>query len=501
MFSMDRHRLAKAACTLVAALTVAACGSAASPAGPADGTSSPTPSVVAPSSMPTVDDPDPDDWARLEEIYQLMDDLGPSLWAGWGEGHPPLLLESETADFLVGHPAPPDGFATVPGLTVAGEPVATRAGHLVPGIGVQLIGDRLGVALLPRDRLQAFIDEILGAGVVALDDVQYVRWAAHEAFHVFEMTSMGGEPPSFGFDGNEMETAGVLAETEGFAEHLADEAMLLKRALETQTDADLRAAVDAFLDAREQRRASLPAEVGGFELAVEWSEGLARYTDVRLLQSAAADYRPAAAFAALGASYPEPDTTWADAIHWLDDLSSVPGTVRDRYYELGAAQAYLLDRLMPGWHARALPDGESLESLLRTGLTAAGAGTPVSLRALAAVDLAVADHEYRVAVADDPEAWTRGLSGVDDLGPLDGLLFAFPEPVEARFFMKGASMPLDIAFFDPAATCVQIVTMPLCSADPCPTYGPRSPYRWAIEAPAGTLAGLAEGDRLTPPAR
>lgn len=141
------------------------------------------------------------------------------------------------------------------------------------------------------------------------------------------------------------------------------------------------------------------------------------------------------------------------------------------------------------------------ESLLQAGLAAADAGTPLTLRAVTAVDMAVADHEYRVAVADDPEAWTRGLSDVDDLGPLDGLLFAFPEPVDAKFFMKGASMPLDIAFFDAAGTCMNVVTMPLCVAETCPTYGARSPYRWALEGPAGTLTGIAEGDRMTVPAR
>lgn len=494
----DRHWLAKAACCL-ALLAIAGCTSVPAPAGSPDGTSSAAPSA-APASVPTVDGPSADDLARLEEVYHLIDGLGPSLWTGWGEDHAPFLLESDTADFLVGHRAPPEGFVPVPGLTVGGEPVATRAGHLVPGIGVQPIGDQLGVALLPRDRLQAFVDELLGADVVALDDVQYVRWAAHEAFHVFELNSVGGELPRFGFEGNEMEMGGVLAETDGFADQLADEARLLKRALETQTDAELRAAVDTFLRGREQRRATLPAETGGFEQAVEWSEGLARYSDVRLLQAAASDYRPSPAFAVLGVSYPEPDATWADAIHWLDDLSSVPGTVRDRYYELGAAQAYLLDRLMPGWHPRALPGGESLESLLRAGLAAADAGTPPTLRALRAVDLAVADREYRVAVADDPAAWTRGLAGVDDLGPLDGLLFAFPEPVEARFSMKGASIALDIAFFDAAGACLGVVPMPRCATDPCPTYGARSPYRWALEGPEGTLAGIAEGDRMIAPA-
>jgi hypothetical protein len=85
---------------------------------------------------------------------------------------------------------------------------------------------------------------------------------------------------------------------------------------------------------------------------------------------------PSAAFVALGAKYAEPEETWQAAIAWLDDLSSVPGTVRERYYELGAAEAYLLDRLMPGWQPRAFPGGESLEVLLAAALAAREQGLP-----------------------------------------------------------------------------------------------------------------------------
>lgn len=492
-----RRRLALT-CLLPILVTLAACTAPPQPAAGASGTTVPTPGIT-PAPTPTVDELITDDWARLEEVWHLLEQAGPGVWAGWGTNLPPLLLESETADFLVGHASPPAGFAGIPGLTVADRQVYGRVGHLAASIGVQQIGDRLGVVLLPRDRLQTLLDEALGPGVVVLDDVQYVRWAAHEAFHVHELTSMSGDLPRFDFEGDEMELVAALASTEGFAERLADEGRLLMQALATQTDAELQKAVARFFAARAQRRAVLPPEVGGFEQAVEWTEGLARYSDVRLLQAAASGYQPSPPFAALGMHYPEPDVTWADAIRWLDDLSSIPGTVRDRYYELGAAQAHLLDRLMPGWHTRALPGGESLEALLQAGLAAADADTPTVLRALAVVDLAVAGRDYRVAVADDPEAWARGLAGVHDLGPLDGLLFAFPAPTAAEFFMKNAAMALDIAFFDAAGACVRVVTMPLCANDPCPAYGAPSPYRWALEAPAGTLAGLAPGDRMTVP--
>jgi uncharacterized membrane protein (UPF0127 family) len=381
----------------------------------------------------------------------------------------------------------------VTGFEVAGAPVLRRPGHLAPSIGVQLLGDRLGVALLPRAELQSFLDDLLGAGVVHLDDVQYVRWAAHEAFHVHQLEQMAMGLPRFGFAGDEMELAARLGQLDSVTSGLADEARLLRAALDARDDTELREEASVFLAARESRRANGPGDVAGFERAVEWSEGLARYTDVQLLEAAGSDYEPSAAFSALGAEYAQPDQTWQAAIAWLDDLSSVPGTVRDRYYELGAAQGYLLDRLMPGWQPRAFPGGESLEGLLGAALRAGAQGVPAALRSLGIADLRLGDKAYVVAVADAPDEWSRGLAGVDDLGTIDGLLFAFAEPVEAAFFMRGATIPLDIAFLGADGRCLAVHTMTLCAADPCPTYRAPAPYRWALEAPAGELAEIAEG--------
>jgi uncharacterized membrane protein (UPF0127 family) len=440
------------------------------------------------------------DLARLEEAWRLVETHGPELWDGWGRERPPLLLQIGDADYLVGHPSPPDGFEPVAGRAVAGRPVLRREGHLARGIGVQQLGNRPGVALLRRADLQAFLDDVLGARVVSLDDVQYVRWAVHEAFHVYQFERFAMDLPRFGFEGDEMEEVARLEGLDGFARRLDDEGRLLRAALAAKDDRDLRLKLGAFLAERESRRASAPSGVASFEQAIEWSEGLARYTDVKVLQAAGRDDAPSSSFSALGAGYAEPEETWQAAIAWLDRLSSVPGTLRDRYYELGAGQAYALDRLMPGWQARAFPGGESIDSLLESGLAAADLGIPPTLRTLGVLDVRVADRMYRVSVADDAASWTRGLAGVDDLGPLDGLLFEFPGPVDARFSMQGATIPLDIAFFDAGGACLRVVKMPLCGSDPCQAYGSPAPFRWALEVPAGSLAGARPGDRLTVPA-
>lgn len=121
---------------------------------------------------------------------------------------------------------------------------------------------------------------------------------------------------------------------------------------------------------------------------------------------------------------------------------------------------------------------------------------PPLLDGLELTPVTIGSLELMVAIADTPEARSRGLAGTEDLGPLDGMLFVYEEPVDTGFFMRGVAMALDIAFVDADRRILSVLTMPLCPEDPCPTYAPSSPYRWAIETPAGGLSGVAAGDQV-----
>ena len=483
---------------MVAAAMITGCATAASP----DQTSVATPVVtpataVAPGTPVIADAPTGDDWARVGEAVHLLETGAPDVWVGWGDEVPVMLLEAGNSDWLTPSAAGVDGLDVVRGLDVEGRQVYRRAGRLVPGIGVQELPSGFAIAMLSKPEMQALIDRTLGAGAVNLDDVQYVRWITHETFHAFEIRAMSGDLPRFGYGGDEMDMIGRLTATPGHLDGIVREGELLLAALDAEGEAATIDAVRRFLEARTARRLSGGQDVEGFERAVEWAEGLARYADTRLLQAAGSGYTPTPEFAGIGARYPSPEAAWSDAVQWLADLRTVPGTLRDWYYELGAAQAYLLDRLMPGWHTRALPGGESLEALLSEAVARAETGVPAGLRAFPIASVRLGGQAMHVAVADTPDGWTRGLEGVRNLGPVDGLLFAFPEPVDAEFFMRGALIPLDIAFIDPESRVAAVAAMPLCAVDPCPTYRSPIPYRWALETPAGGLANTIAGDRLT----
>lgn len=103
---------------------------------------------------------------------------------------------------------------------------------------------------------------------------------------------------------------------------------------------------------------------------------------------------------------------------------------------------------------------------------------------------------YTVAVADTNDRRRRGLMGVEDLSPLDGMLFVFDEEAVRSFWMKDTLLPLDIAFFDAAGVLVHRTSMVTCPDGDCPTYSSEEPARYALEAPAGSLAGLAADARL-----
>ena len=113
-------------------------------------------------------------------------------------------------------------------------------------------------------------------------------------------------------------------------------------------------------------------------------------------------------------------------------------------------------------------------------------------------EVGVDGETWTVAIADDSDERARGLMAVDDLGDLDGMLFVFDGPASVAFWMKDTLIPLDIAFFGADARLTEVMTMPVCDADPCPTYRSSRPALYALEAPAGELVELAEQAVLEP---
>ncbi|MCJ7726565.1 MAG: DUF192 domain-containing protein [Acidimicrobiia bacterium] len=120
------------------------------------------------------------------------------------------------------------------------------------------------------------------------------------------------------------------------------------------------------------------------------------------------------------------------------------------------------------------------------------------LEGFAEIEIQVGGESWTVAFADTAALRSRGLMGVTDLGELRGMLFAWDEDVESGFWMKDTLIPLDIAFFAADGSVVDLLSMVPCEADPCPSYRPGGPYRWALEVPAGGFEHLGTIDVVIP---
>src|ERR687890_2297882 len=106
----------------------------------------------------------------------------------------------------------------------------------------------------------------------------------------------------------------------------------------------------------------------------------------------------------------------------------------------------------------------------------------------------------RLEVAADPAARARGLMGRTEVPEGTGMVFLYPRDVAEAYWMKNTLVPLSIAFVAADGRVVSVAEMTPCTADPCPSYPPAGPYRYAVELPAGAFdtAGVGEGDKVVP---
>jgi uncharacterized membrane protein (UPF0127 family) len=116
---------------------------------------------------------------------------------------------------------------------------------------------------------------------------------------------------------------------------------------------------------------------------------------------------------------------------------------------------------------------------------------------LTELQLTVGQECLRLVLADELAERVQGLRGRSELGPYDGMLFAFEEPSASAFTMQGVPVRLDIGWYDALGGPVARTEMEPCDDDEdCQPYSPGSRYRFAIETlggdlPAGALSGCS----------
>jgi len=240
--------------------------------------------------------------ARLDaiEVVRALDRLATSpLWPGFDPVHMPLAIYDGRNTLVFRHPGPLPEFRELDGrpgaMFVVGRHPAVTANSNAP------IGGRQTATLLDQP--------------ISLSPKRRAAIAIHELFHVFQRTRHPG------WSANEVNLFVYPVDDVRNLALRRIESDLLRQALVAQSKLDVACWAAAAIDVRRERYQLLDSASVNYERKSELNEGLASY--VQSQASGEAIVFPPEEFA--------------------------PEDVRQRSYVSGAAFAFMLDRLMPGW--------------------------------------------------------------------------------------------------------------------------------------------------------
>lgn len=110
----------------------------------------------------------------------------------------------------------------------------------------------------------------------------------------------------------------------------------------------------------------------------------------------------------------------------------------------------------------------------------------------------IAGRTIELEVARTQQQQAMGLMFRTALADNRGMLFQFEPPQPAKFWMKNTLIPLDMVFLQNGKVEAIAASVPPCTREPCPTYGPDVAVDQVIELRGGRVAelGLRVGTRL-----
>ncbi len=317
------------------------------------------------------------------------------LFPGWDFGTAPVLLyRPGVQDVLLNMPDPPEGFVRYTGPSPLGdEPIWVRNDSTLFAIDGQNTAAELGGrrVLVVADPASQMRNQLRSLARMAPDEqaewldawsflgspYDLITLMLHEGFHVYQYAhgdtfareTLIAQYPLYDATNN------ALQELEG---------LILLAAARGETPPEV--ALRQFAAVRSVRHTALGAELAGYELAVEYGEGLAKYVEYRFyLTGASLTPDPEMyllngfdGFGRLAERF-ERQLAFAEGLFRAEvAVNNDPfgtGNLRFRLYPMGALEGLLLDRVAPGWTDRAFDPGVYPATLLveAAGLSATDA--------------------------------------------------------------------------------------------------------------------------------
>jgi hypothetical protein len=292
------------------------------------------------------------DRIRLAEAFRVGEVVGNRVWENWDKAPFAVLLVTPENEFLIRHPRPSKDFTLVAYDSLLKSNVYFRK-------------------RTQRTDFLATFPAVGGVSTIVIGQAEntsvktstpWVVTMLHEHFHQLQNSQ-----PTYYADVNALELArgdqtGMWMLNFAFPykdaqvkEQFSALSKLLAEVLRAKKKSEFSAKLRAYIQAREAFRRMLgPDDYRYFSFQV-WQEGMARYTEYRIAESAAKRYRPSREFRALKDYTPFGEV--AASILNERILSSLPTLQLDKserlvFYPFGAAEGLLLDRANPKWQSR-----------------------------------------------------------------------------------------------------------------------------------------------------
>jgi hypothetical protein len=305
----------------------------------------------------------PIDRVRLREVFRLGDSIGDRVWPEWSKAPFAVLLVTPEYEFLVRYRSgqkeeasrgatPPADFTNLGFDTLLKTDVYYRKRNF----STQLL------ATFPAISGSADSTIVVGQAEnsMAKTSSAWVFMLLHEHFHQLQDSQ-----PNFYRDVNALNLAhgdqsGMWMLNYAFSyervevqQQFAAISKLLAAAIEAPKRERARKVHDYLLERRKFQQMLAPDDYKYFSFQF-WKEGIARYTEYRLAQMAAANYRVSKEFRALPdyQSFSELAKSTRARIFRQLETQKLGEAKREVVYSFGAAEGLLLDQINPGWRRR-----------------------------------------------------------------------------------------------------------------------------------------------------
>jgi hypothetical protein len=302
-----------------------------------------------------------DDEVRLAELYSLAPKYEDSVWPGWSKVRFPNRLVTPETEFLIHRTEKPEGFEQIADSALLHSAVYARPRKFSKTFLATFpaFGDRIPVVVVGQPQ-----------NTEAKTSTPWLVTVMHEHFHQLQDSQPGVYENIDRLGLSKGDNTGMwmlnypfpydLKELSESFDHLKT---LLLAALNEPDNKKFKARAKEYVRARKDFMAKLTPDDHKYLAFQLWKEGMARYTEIKFAEAAAA-YQPSADYKNLADYSDFASYATKRKASTLEELSkaSLAKWQRVVFYSFGACEGLFLDRWHPQWQRQYFKETLSTDS-------------------------------------------------------------------------------------------------------------------------------------------